>query len=465
MSGGLTLASFEEWIVSRLPGFIRIRLEGGNGLRKVVGNSGWMLFDKVFRVGGIFLVNILVTRYLGPERFGLLSYAMAFVSLFLAIANLGLFSIVIRDVVRYPEERHEILGTALVLKLCGGTVCLALSFIAILMTSPVNPETIPLVIIVAAGMVFQAFDVFDFWFLSQLQSKNTLKANIPAFIISAIVRILLIYIKAPLVAFAWVSLAEIILAGIGFLLVYQSTTRELLQLRFRLSWAKAILKDCTPLIFAGLMVMLYNRIDQIMLGNMLGEKAVGLYSAAVRLAEFWYVFPGLILQSLFSTIVTSKEKGNEIYTRVMQKVFDAMALFSALFVVPLFIASNWLIELVYGKAYEGAGPLLAVYVLSGIFVMIGHAREYWIATENLMRFSLYSSIVGAVINILLNLILIPKFGPIGAAYATLSALIAGSYLVNMVSSRTRPVFYMQTSALFLFPAAIRLLRGHGASRE
>jgi PST family polysaccharide transporter len=149
----------------------------------------------------------------------------------------------------------------------------------------------------------------------------------------------------------------------------------------------------------------------------------------------------------------------------MQKVFDAMALFSALFVVPLFIASNWLIELVYGKAYEGAGPLLAVYVLSGIFVMIGHAREYWIATENLMRFSLYSSIVGAVINILLNLILIPKFGPIGAAYATLSALIAGSYLVNMVSSRTRPVFYMQTSALFLFPAAIRLLRGHGASRE
>lgn len=440
-------------------------MEGNDSLRKVVGNSSWMLFDKVFRVGGTFLVNILVTRYLGPERFGLLSYAMAFVSLFLAIANLGLFSIIIRDVVRYPEERHEILGTALVLKLCGGIACLGMSFAAILMTSPVNPQTIPLVVIIATGMIFQAFDVFDFWFISQLQSKNTLKANLPTFIISVIVRVMLIYVEAPLIAFAWVSLAEIVMAGIGFLIVYQSTTRELLLLRFRFSWAKTILKDCTPLIFAGLMIMLYNRIDQIMLGNMLGEKAVGLYSAAVRLAEFWYVFPGLILQSLFSTIVTSKEKGAEIYARVMQKVFDAMALFSALFVVPLFISSSWLIELIYGKAYEGAGPLLAVYVLSGIFVMIGHAREYWIATENLMRFSLYSSIVGAVINILLNLILIPRFGPIGAAYATLFALITGSYLVNMVSSKTRPVFYMQTSALFLFPAAIRLIHGYGSSRE
>jgi len=448
-----------------MPEFVRKRVEGRQGLGKVLGNSGWMLFDKIFRVGGTFLVNILVTRYLGPERFGLLSYAMAFVSLFLAFANLGLFSIVIRDVVRYPDERHKILGTALVLKLCGGIVCLCLSYMAIVLTTPANPQTIPLVAIIATGMIFQAFDVFDFWFLSQLQSKNTLQANLPAFLVSALVRIMLIYTEAPLIAFAWASVAEIILAGIGFIMVYQSTTSELLFLRFRLSWAKSILKDCTPLIFAGLMVMVYNRIDQIMLGNMLGEKSVGLYSSAVRLAEFWYVFPGLILQSLFSTIVTSKEKGTVIYARVMQKVFDAMALFSAVFVVPLFLTSNWLIELFYGKAYEGAGPLLAVYVLSGIFVMIGHAREYWIATENLMRFSLYSSVVGAVINILLNLILIPRFGPIGAAYATLTALIAGSYLVNVVSSKTRPVFYMQTSALLLVPAVIRLMRGDGSSRE
>jgi PST family polysaccharide transporter len=439
-------------------------MEGRDCLLKIVGNSGWMLFDRVFRVGGTFLLNILVTRYLGPERFGLLSYAIAFVSLFLAIANLGLFSIVIRDVVRHPEERHKILGTALVLKLCGGTACLILSYIAIRMTTSVNTHTIPLVAIIATGMIFQAFDVFDFWFLSQLQSRNSLLANLPAFVVSAIVKGLLIYTDAPLIAFAWVSLSEIILAGIGYMVVYQSKTRELILLCFSLAWAKSLLKDCTPLIFAGLMVMLYNRIDQIMLGNMLGEKPVGLYAAAVRLAEFWYVFPGLILQSLFSSIVTSKEKGPEIYTRVMQKVFDVMALLSALFVVPLFVTSNKLIEIMYGTAYEGAGPLLSIYVLSGIFVMIGHAREYWIATENLMRFSLYSSIVGAVINILLNLILIPRFGPIGAAYATLCALIAGSYLVNVLSRKTRPIFYMQTSALFLFPAAIRLLRRNGSSR-
>ncbi len=446
----------------RLLAFICSRLEGRDGLKRVVGNSGWMLFDKIFRLGGAFLVNVLVTRYLGPERFGLLSYASAFVSLFLAIANLGLFSIVIRDVVRHPTERHEILGTALFLKLCGGVGCLGFSLAAILVTGPTNAQIVPLVAIVATGMIFQAFEVFDFWFLSQLQSKNTLKANLPTFIVCAAVKVGLIYAGAPLIAFAWVALAEIVLAGIGFMVVYQATTRELLQLRFNQYWAKRLLRDSAPLIFAGLMVMLYNRIDQIMLGNMLGEKAVGLYSSAVRLAEFWYVFPGLVLQSLYPGIIAAKEQAADAYEGKMQRVFDVMALLSALFVVPLFLSSRWLVVFLYGSAYGEAGPLLEVYVLSGFFVMLGHAREYWITVENVTRFSLYSTIVGAAINILLNLILIPRFGPIGAAYATLIAMFACSYLVNLVSSRTRRVFHMQTKALLLFPAVVRLMRGSGA---
>lgn len=421
-------------------------------------NSGWMLIDKVFRVGGTFLLNVLVTRYLGPERFGLFSYAATFVSLFLAIANLGLFSIVIRDVVRYPAQRHEILGTALFMKLCGGLVCLAVSVAAIHATGPANPQIVPLVMLFATSMIFQAFDVFDFWFLSQLKSKLSFLANLPAFIVCAAVKIGLILTGAPLIAFAWVALAEIVLGGIGLMAVYQATSGELLSLRICRSWMKKLLRDSSPLIFAGIMVMLYNRIDQIMLGNMLGEKSVGLYSAAVRLAEFWYVLPGLVLQSLYPGIIASKELNTGAYRAGMQKLFDAMALISALFVIPLFLGAGWLVGFLYGAAYVEAGPLLGVYVLSGIFVMLGHAREYWITVENMTRFSLYSTTVGAVINILLNLILIPRYGSLGAAYATLSAMIVCSYLINLLSSRTRPVFFLQSSALLLVPAAVRSIR-------
>lgn len=452
-------------ITRRLPKFISSRLRGSDSFNKILANSGWMLTDKIFRVGGAFLVNVLVTRYLGPERFGLFSYASTFVSLFLAIANLGLFSIVIRDVVRHPDQRHEILGTALCMKLCGGLACLGISLGALLVTGPAHPHIVPLVAIFATSMIFQAFDVFDFWFLSQLQSKFTLFANLPTFIICAALKIGLIYSGAPLIAFAWVALAEMVLAGIGLLAVYQATTGELSLLRIRAHWVKKLLRDSSPLIFAGLMVMLYNRIDQIMLGNMLGEKSVGLYSAAVRLAEFWYIFPGLALQSLYPGIIAAKELDTGVYKAKMQKLFDTMALLSAFFVIPLFLGSRHLVELVYGSAYSEAGPLLGVYVLSGMFVMLGHAREYWITVENITRFSLYSTTVGAVINILLNLVLIPRYGAIGAAYATLAALFVCSYLINLVSSRTRPVFFLQGSALLLFPAAIRLMRSSGAARE
>ncbi len=445
-------------IIRRLPKSIRSRLEKSGSFHKVMTNSGWMLIDKVFRVGGTFLINVLVTRYLGPERFGLFSYASAFVSLFLAIANLGLFSIVIRDVVRFPAQRHEILGTAFFLKLCGGIACLGISLAAILATAPSNPQIVPLVAIFATGMIFQSVDVFDFWFLSQLQSKYTLFANLPAFIICAALKIGLIFYGAPLIAFAWMTLAEIMLGGIGLIVVYQATSKELLSLRISPKWAKKLLRDCSPLIFAGIMVMLYNRIDQIMLGNMLGEKSVGLYSAAVRLAEFWYIVPGLLLQSLYPGIIAAREKDANVYKTQMQKLFDTMALLSALFVIPLFLGARWLVVLTYGSAYKEAGPLLGVYVLSGLFVMLGHAREYWITVENMTRFSLYSTTVGAVINIVLNLILIPRYGSIGAAYATLIAMLAGSYLINLLSSKTRPVFFLQSNALFLFPAALRLIR-------
>jgi PST family polysaccharide transporter len=440
-------------------------VEGRQTLQKIIGNSGWMLFDKAFRLGLVFVVNVWVTRYLGPAQFGMLSYASAFVSLFLAIANLGLFGIVIRDVVRYPDERHEILGSALFLKLCGGMVCLAISIASILIIHPDNPKTVLLVAIVASGMIFQAFEVFDFWFLSQLQSKNTLMANLPAFVLCSAVKIGLILAGASLVAFAWVALAEIILSAIGFMTIYQLKTGSLFKLRVKWIWISRLLKDSTPLIFAGLMVMIYNRIDQVMLGSLLGDSAVGLYSAAVKLAEFWYVFPGLVLQSLLSTIVTSKESGKLAYERTMQRVFDGMALISAMFVLPLFFGARWLVVHLYGPAYSEAGPLLGVYVFAGIFVMLGHAREYWITSENITRFSLYSTTVGALVNVALNLVLIPRYGAIGAAYSTLLALVVGSYLINLCSCTTRPVFRMQTKALLLFPAALRLMReARGLSR-
>lgn len=446
------------FLAGLLPDFIRKKLEGRQTLQRVIKNSGWMFCDKVFRMGVGFIVAVWVTRYLGPERFGLLSYAVAFVSLFAAIANLGLYGIVVRDIVRYPEERDTIIGTALFLKCIGGILCLVFAVVIILLVRRGDDQVHWLVGIIAAGMIFQSFDVFDFWFQSQLQSKYTSFANIPGFIIMTTFRVVLIMSGATLVMFAWAAFLDLVLAGAGLLTAYHLTTRRIGRLRVRKKWAGSLLSDSWPVIFAGLMLMVYSRIDQVMIGQMLDEKSVGLYAAAVKLAEFWYFFPALILNSILPSIVAAKEAGKEIYDRRLQQLFDLMALISYVFVLPLVFFSHKIMVFIYGGAYAEAAPILTVYVISGIFVFIGYAREYWVTVENITRFSMYSTAVGAVINVALNLVLIPVYGNLGAAYATLASLAMAGYLVNAFHGRTRAIFRLQSRALLLVSVFSRFIK-------
>jgi PST family polysaccharide transporter len=439
-----------------LPGFLRKRIEESPILQRIIHNTGWLFLDRALRMGVGFFVTVWITRYLGPEKYGLLSYASAFAGLFTAIANLGLYGIVVRDIVRYPESTDEILGTAFFLKFSGGLCALLLSLGLIFFIRPGETLTYWLVGITATGFIFQSFEVFDFWFQSKLLSKRTVFANIPGFLLITIAKIVLILINAPLIAFAWTGAFEILLGSIGLLAAYQLKTRRVGYLRVSMKWAKSLLKDCCPLIFAGLMLMIYNRIDQVMIGQMVGNYSVGIYSVAVKLAEFWYIFPTLVLNSVLPTIVEAKQSGEAFYYRRLQKVFDLMALISLVFVLPLFVFSKQIIVLFYGSAYAEAGAVLAVYVLSGIFVFLGHVRESWIAVENIARFSLYSTATGAFVNILLNYLLIPRYGNLGAAYATLIALFVASYLINIISAKTRTVFIMQTKSLLLLTCFYKL---------
>lgn len=445
-----------QFWMSKLPLFIRKRLEKRQNIQRIVENIGWMFFDKIFRAGLVFCLNIWVTRYLGPDRFGLLSYATSVVLLFLAIANLGLYGIVVRDLVRFPVARHEILGSALILKMVGGLVCLAISLIAVHQMRPDDQNTSLLVAIIGFGMFFQAFEVFDFWFLSQLQSRYSLFANMPALVFGSTLKIYLVITGAPLVAFAWTALFEVVCGSLGFLVIYHRATGDLFRLRVSGGWVRRLLRDCCPLIFAGIMVMVYTRIDQVMLGQMLGNQAVGVYAAAAQIAEFWFVIPVIILQSIFSSLIKVREKGEKEYYKTLQKSFDLMALVSYPFILVLVLFSGTIMTTLYGPAYTEGGRILAIYVVSGVFVMLGHVREYWVTMENITQLSLYSTTLGALVNVALNYLLIPALGPVGAAYATLAALFCSCYLINLLSPRTIKIFHMQTQALMVLPALFRL---------
>ena len=393
------------------------------------------------------LVGIWVARYLGPAQFGLFSYAIAFTALFSSIAKLGLDSIVVRDLVREPSQRDLYLGTAFWLKLFGALVMLGVVGIAMQLTSS-DVTTKLYIFIIASGTIFQSFEVVDFYFQSKVLSKLVSICKLTQLLISSLLKIYLIFVQADLFWFVLVSLVDQITLALTLYLAYryQKVGDFFRHLSPRV--AKQLLQNSWPLIFSGLVVMIYMRIDQIMIKEMLGEKEVGIFSAAVRLSEVWYFVPMVITQSLFPAIVGAKETSENLYYVRLQRLFTALTWMAIIFAVLMTFSSDWLIAMLYGEAYKDASQILMVHAWTGIFVSLGVASGSWFTSENLQRYALYRTSLGAIINVLLNLVLIPIYGLIGAAIATVIAQSVAALFFDVLTKKTRMVFLMKLKTLY-----------------
>lgn len=424
-----------------------MRIDARPILRNILDNTGWLFADRIVRMGVGLLVGAWVARYLGPAQFGAYNYALAFVALFAPLATFGLDGIVVRNILRDPSLKEATLGTAFILKLAGGAITLFLTIGAISLLRPGDSLTHWLVGITAAGMIFQAFDTIDFWYQSQVQSRYSVYARNTAFLIISLVKIVLIFTQAPLIAFAWAGLAEIALGAFGLLISYRMNRLYISSWHTSLKCARVLLQDSWPLIFAGLSVGIYMKINQVMLGEMIGSNAVGVYSAATRISEVWYFIPTAIVSSVFPSIIQMKIENEYLYYLRLQKLFNFMTLLSLSIAIPMTLLSTSVVTILFGNIYRDAGPVLAVHIWASLFVFLGVAQSPWDVSENLTKLSLFRTAAGALINIFLNLLLIPWFSVLGAAIATVVSQAFSAVILNSISKRTRVVFYKQLRSL------------------
>lgn len=416
------------------------------GFRRYFSNTSWMFGEQMLRMLAGLLVGVWVARYLGPEQFGLFNYAIAFASLFGSIAKLGLDGIVVRDLVQEPVLRNIYMGTAFWLKLVGALVMLFVVGLTTLFTNN-DPTTNLYVFIIASGIIFQSFEVVDFYFQSQVLSKFVSLSKLTQLLISSLIKIYLVMIGADLNWFVIVSLVDQITLAISLYIAYRSQKIGNFFGYFDFALAKKMLKDSWPLMISGLVVTFYMRIDQVMIKEMLGDREVGLYSAAVRLSEVSYFIPLLICQSILPGIVNAKKISEELYYSRLQKLFSIMAGSSVAIAILTTFLSGWLVTIIYGDAYSEAVSVLTVHIWASVFVFLGVASNTWFLSENLQRYLFTNTTVGAILNILLNLILIPRYGINGAAIATVISYAVAGYFMNALFKATRKNFYRLTLAL------------------
>lgn len=419
---------------------------------KFFSNTSWMLFEKAYRMILVLIVNVLLARYLGPHDYGLLNYVISVVSIFAIVASGGLDELLVREYVNNEEKEAQLTGSGLLIK---GSLALALTVPVISygwVFSESHTEFL-LFAIISLIMFFQSGKVFESYFQAKVEAKYSSIAQALQMTTVSFVRIGLIIGKFSLIWFALAVALEWFLF-LTFNLIFfhkknQSSFKNLYQIK--IDTVKKLISEAWPLIFSGLLVSIYLKIDQVMLRHMLDESQVGIYVAATRLSESWYFFPMVITSSLFPSIIIAKTKSANDYMSHLLRLYSSLFWLSVIVGTFIFFTSDYIISFLYGAEYLQSAFILTIHIWNGALVSFGLVSSKWLLNEGLIKHTMYRTLAGAVVNIGLNFILIPISGVTGAALATLASQLVAAYLYDLSNQKLRESFKLKTISVFYLP--------------
>ncbi len=414
------------------------------GFRRYFANMSWMFAGRIFVMAIAFFVNIYMARYLGPENYGLLNYTFSFVGLFGFLASLGIENVLSREIIKDHSRKDEIIGTAFFLKF-GGSV---LAFIVMVLAAWFSTDDIVLIGLISLYSliyIFSAFGVIDTYFQSQVLSKYPTIIMIAGGVVSALLKVVIMIAGGGLIWLVGVYTLEGLLSMLGLLYFFFKKGHTFKAWRFDPRIAISILKDSLPLMLSGVAVTVYMDIDQIIVKHMLGNESAGVYAVAVKLSEVWYFIPGVIAGALFPAIVNAKKVGQELYEARLKKLYFLMFWLPVGIAAATTVFAHYAVLFLFGQEFIGAVSSLRIYVWAGIATSLGFALSQYLVTENFTAISALTSVCGALINIVLNVILIPLYGIDGAAYATLISYVSATFsIVLFKKTRKHALFILKS---------------------
>lgn len=417
------------------------RLTKRKDLQQVMLNSFWLLGDRLLRLGVGFLVSLQVTNYLGTDQYGLMSACMAFAALFSPLTHLGLDSILVRELVSEKHDSRVLLGTGFGIKFMGSSMAMLLGLAAGFFYFQGNTRDLFISFWSLVTFLVLSLDVIDLLYQSQMKSKYTVYAKNASFLIGSGFRLWFLYLQAPLLWFVIVQFAEFALAMCIALFIYWRRGGSIFQWKFSWPLARVLVRESWVVALSGFVILLYMRIDTVMLKSLVGASETGIYNAAVRLSEVWYFVPLAIISSVMPAILKAYNENPELADAKMQRLLDTMTGVALLAGTAVSLTAHYIIK-IYKEPFWPAADILVVHIWAGLFVAVGSACSHYLIMKKLSHVNLYRTTAGALANIALNFWLIPLYGGLGAAIATLISYSISDYFSNLFNASTRPLFGM-----------------------
>lgn len=405
------------------------------GFKRYFVNTGWMFFGKVFTLGVSFIMLIYIARYLGPANYGLFNYVISFVGLFSFLVSFGIDNVINREMIKNHTKKDELIGTAFYIKIIGSILAIISIFIVSFLTTK-DPFILALIWLFSLNFIPQAFNIIEIYFQSQVLSKKVVSAQIISNIISAMLKIICIILGKGIFWLMVISIVETLTYAFVLLFSYRKFGNHIRKWSLNIGLAGNLLKDSWPLMLASISIGIYMKIDQIMIRNMLGNEQTGIYAVVVRISESWYFIPMLICTSLFPAIVNAMSTDIILFKSRMKKLYFLMFWISISIAFITTILAYPIIKILFGVLYLDAVIVLQIYIWAGISVSLGVAVNQYLLSNNFTKISLYNTSLGAIINVILNIILIPRFGIKGAAFTTLVSYTISTFGI-LIFKKTR----------------------------
>lgn len=384
-------------------------------------NAGWLIMGRIAQMAINFVVGLLTARYLGPSNYGLINYAAAYTGFFSSLCSLGINSVIVKELTDDFDSDGEILGTSLFMQAVS-SIFSAIAIICIVFIVDNGSSIICTVVALSSvGMVCNVFSIFNYWFQSRLQSKVTAIASLMAYAITAAYKVLLLIQGKSVVWFALATAVDYICLAVFLLIAYKKHGGR--RLSVSMQRAKQLLKKSCHFILPGLMVAVYAQTDKIMLKQMISEAEIGFYSTAVSLCSVWCFILSAIIDSLYPEIAKTHKSDSRLFERRNKQLYAIVFYLSVCVSLVITCLAEPLVCILYGKAYLPTTAPLRVITWYTAFSYLGVARNAWVVCENRQKYLIWVYASAAISNVLLNLLLIPRFGATGAAVASLAAQV------------------------------------------
>lgn len=414
----------------------------------IMQNLFWAVLGKLVNMFGGLLVGIIVARYLGPEQYGLMNYVISYVFLFQTFALFGLDSIEIREEARAQKPYTTIIGTAFCLKLIFGFFFIIVA-IATSWLMEADGYTTLLIAIYSLSVVLNSLIVIRNYFTAIVQNEYVVKAEISRTLISVAIKLTLLLTDASLTWFVLAYMFDFVLLGTGYIMAYHSKIGTLRDWHFDSEYARFLLKESFPLLLTNAAVIIYQRIDQVMIGNMIDKSSVGYFSVAAKFSELLIFLPMILAQTITPILVQARERNVAEYKAKAQQFMNISFWLSLIVSAVVSMLAYWLIHYTFGPAYLPAVAVLQVLAFKAASVALSNTAGAMLVTEGLQRWAILRDGFGCIVCVLLNYLLLPHYGIMAAAFVSITSNVAAGYLADAMVPAYRHLFVCQTKALVL----------------